>query len=294
MVWFVVRQYPMNALRATQSAKARYIELLKSALACRLYPEPPVPIELLWCKRGWFKRSLARVLAPAFGMMGAKLCIEPNYTQEQLDSGTVWRLLAVSLISPRRMDNLCFCVETVLAERIPGDLIETGVWRGGACIVMKGLLAINAITDRKVFVADSFQGLPPPDAQKYPADAGDTHHKVPYLAVSRARVEDNFRRFGLLDEQVVFLEGWFKDTLPKLRSRQLALMRLDGDMYESTMDALTHLYPKLSAGGFCIIDDYDIRNCRMAVDDFRKSREVTDPLVDIDGHGCYWRKGVAL
>jgi hypothetical protein len=271
-------------------AKDLYIQLLKAALSYKIYDEPPVPVELHWCRRGWLKRLLTRLVSPALGAMGARLCIDVNYSREELESGTIWRLQAYSIISPRAMDNLCFCMEAILKDNIPGDLIETGVWRGGACILMKGFLSVNEITDRKVFVADSFRGLPTPDAQKYPADAGDKHHTFSYLAVSREQVEDNFRRFGLLDSQVVFLEGWFKDTLPKLPTQRLALIRLDGDMYESTMDALSHLYPKLSPGGFCIIDDYDIPNCRRAVDDYRKTHQISEPLQDIDGRSKFWQK----
>ena len=78
---------------------------------------------------------------------------------------------------------------------------------------MRGILNAYGETGRRVFAADSFKGLPPPDAE-FPADAGDTLHTRNQLAVSRAEVEENFRRYGLLDDKVVFLEGWFKDTLP--------------------------------------------------------------------------------
>jgi predicted O-methyltransferase YrrM len=87
---------------------------------------------------------------------------------------------------------------------------------------------------------------------------------VPFLAVSREDVERNFAKYGLLDDRVVFLQGWFKDTLPSAPIGKIALLRLDGDMYESTMDALQNLYPKLSPGGYCIIDDF-FGPCRLAV-----------------------------
>jgi O-methyltransferase len=194
------------------------------------------------------------------------------------------------MIGLKRMQNLQECAETVLRENVPGDLIETGVWRGGACIFMRGILAAHGITDRKIFVADSFRGLPPPNAAAYPADAGDTLYQHSYLAVSRPRVEQNFRRYGLLDEQVVFVEGWFKDTLPKLAAPAFAIIRLDGDLYESTMDALTCLYPRLSPGGFCIIDDYYLDYCRKAVQDYRRAEGIVEPVEEIDGVGVFWRK----
>jgi O-methyltransferase/8-demethyl-8-(2,3-dimethoxy-alpha-L-rhamnosyl)tetracenomycin-C 4'-O-methyltransferase len=177
----------------------------------------------------------------------------------------------------------------VLLDGVEGDLIETGVWRGGACILMKGILEAYGDDARRVFVADSFAGLPPPDPENFPADAGDPLHTLTDLQVSRADVENNFRRFGLLDERVVFLEGWFKDTLPYAPIDQLAVLRLDGDMYESTIEALDALYHKVSYGGFVIVDDYFLPACAKAVHDFRERYGITSPILPIDGWGNYWR-----
>jgi O-methyltransferase len=146
------------------------------------------------------------------------------------------------------------------------------------------------VTERNVWVADSFQGLPPPDAEKYPADAGDTLHQATFLYVSLEQVKANFEKYDLLDEQVRFLKGWFKETLPGAPIKQLAVMRLDGDMYESTMDALTALYPKLSLHGYVIIDDFHLEGCRRAVRDFRAAHDVTDEIREIDGMGVYWQR----
>jgi O-methyltransferase len=189
------------------------------------------------------------------------------------------------------MDNIRHCVQTVLREEVPGDLIETGVWRGGAVMLMKGILNASGSLDRRVFVADSFQGLPPPDPEKYPADEGDDHHRFRnYLGVSRRQVEESFRRYGLLDDKVVFLEGWFKDTLAGAPIDKLAILRLDGDMYESTRDALHALYPKLQPGGFCIVDDYSHPACRQAVDDYFRAHGLHVAVTQIDWSGAYWRK----
>ena len=143
------------------------------------------------------------------------------------------------MIGSARLRNLRELTERTIADRIPGDYIETGVWRGGACILMRGVLAAHGVTDRKVIVADSFEGLPKPDAEKYPADKRDRLFAFEELAVSLDQVRANFETYDLLDEQVVFLKGFFKDTLPTLAANaRFALIRLDGDMYESTMDAL--------------------------------------------------------
>lgn len=203
--------------------------------------------------------------------------------------GRDWPETAESMIGTARMRHLRLLAQRALAEGVPGDFIETGVWRGGACIYLRGILAAAGDLDRRVFVADSFRGLPPPDAAAYPADACDEHHAQPQLAVSRAEVEANFRRYGLLDEQVVFLEGWFKDTLPTAPVERLALLRLDGDLYESTIDALNSLYPKVSPGGFVIVDDYILPACAQAVDDFRARQGISAPLHDIDGAAVWWQ-----
>lgn len=197
-----------------------------------------------------------------------------------------------------RLNNVQQCVADVLARTVPGDLIETGVWRGGTTIFMRGLLKAYGITDRRVWVADSFQGLPEPDETKYPNEARAHHSKTmiqeyKHFAVSAADVRANFARYGLLDEQVCFLEGWFKDTLPDAPIEQLAIIRLDGDYYESTMDALQSLYPKLSPGGYVIIDDYgeDLwTNCRQAVDDFRREHQLSEPLVKVDSKCFFWAR----
>lgn len=198
-----------------------------------------------------------------------------------------------TMIGHRRLENIQSLLDVIVRENISGDLIETGVWRGGATIFMRGYLAARGITDRSVWVADSFAGLPVPSVQQ---DQGfDFSAAVfPILAISRHAVEELFRRYELLDDQVKFLEGWFKDTLPNAPIQQLALLRLDGDLYESTCDALTHLYHKVSPGGFVIVDDYyDLQPCRLAVDEFRENIGDQAALQRIDWTAVYWRKGIA-
>ena len=186
------------------------------------------------------------------------------------------------------------CVENVLAANVPGDFIETGVWRGGMTILMRALLAVYGVTDRRVWVADSFQGLPAPNVDKYPADRDVALQTIEELRVSLDQVRSHFDRYGLLDDQVRFLPGWFRDTLPTAPIDKLALIRLDGDMYESTTDALSALYPKLSLGGYVIVDDYGaVLACRQAVHDYRAAHGIVEPIVPIDFTGVYWQKGEA-
>ena len=267
-----------------------YLDLLKRTLSFALWEEPGVPVEVFNYQRPPLRRLVFAAAASLLRRVDMQLVRNVHYTREQREQGAVMPLQAHTMIGMRRLDNLQACVEEVLAKGVPGDLIETGVWRGGACILMRAVLAAHGVGDRRVFVADSFRGLPPPDASKFPKDAGDRHHEQRFLAVSRQDVERNFRLYRLLDDQVVFLEGWFKDTLPNVPSDRFSVIRLDGDMYQSTMEALTHLYPKLSSGGYCIIDDYDIRGCREAVDDYRTRNCVSEAIQPVDGHGVFWRK----
>jgi hypothetical protein len=195
------------------------------------------------------------------------------------------------MIGIHRLDNLHFCVEDVLARKVPGDLMETGVWRGGASILMRAILKVHGVTDRRVWCADSFEGLPPPDPAKYPHDVNLTLNQFRQLAVSLEEVQTNFRRYNLLDDQVRFLKGWFRDTLPGAPVERLAVLRMDGDLYESTMDALSALYPKVSRGGYVIVDDYgDVPPCRQAVHDYWQRHGIQEEIIQIDQAGVFWMK----
>lgn len=208
-----------------------------------------------------------------------------------LKDGRAWMPMAETMVGLRRLDNLQECVTDVVRRRVPGDLLEAGVWRGGATILMRAILKAYGDSTRRVWVADSFQGLPPPDEDEYPADAGDRHHQAAHLRVSLEDVKANFARYGLLDERVCFLPGWFRDTLPTAPVDRLAVLRLDGDMYESTVVALRALYQKVSPGGYVIIDDYGaVEGCRAAVEDFRREQGITDQLVEIDWGGRFWQR----
>lgn len=216
-----------------------------------------------------------------------------EYNKDLREMGRDWPTQAHSMIGNRRMSNLREIAECILECNIPGDLIETGVWRGGACIMMRAVLKAYGDTTRRVFVADSFCGLPAPNPD-IAADAGDEHYTFSELFVSSEQVRANFAKYDLLDSQVCFLEGWFSDTLPTAPIDQIALLRLDGDMYESTMDALNALFDKVTPGGFVIVDDYGaVAGCQRAILEFRKQRNIEDPLYDIDGYGAFWRKSPA-
>lgn len=220
-----------------------------------------------------------------------ELVRKKSFTRRDREEGRDWPLEAETMIGLRRLENLEFCITDLLQRQVLGDFIETGVWRGGASIFMRAVLQVYGDTSRTVWVADSFQGLPPPDPVRYPADKGNGLWTVVPLAIPLEEVKANFAKYNLLDDQVRFLVGWFRDTLPGIAADRFALLRLDGDLYESTMDALRHLYPKLSIGGYVIIDDYGaVPACKAAVEDFRSECKITDKLEPIDWSGVFWQR----
>lgn len=266
------------------TAESLYLDLMKKCLLNTIYGELEAwPVEP--------RRFLKRKLVAALKARGMRLVWDRPYDPGARLNGEGWPAGAHTMLGMTTLDNLQYCVEDVLVKGVPGDLIETGVWRGGATIFMRAILTAHGVTDRCVWVADSFAGLPPPNAPKYPADKDDLHHTIRLLAVSIDEVRSNFEKYGLLDEQVRFLQGWFRDTLPSAPIDKLAVIRLDGDMYESTIDALTALYPKLSRGGYLIVDDYALPACKQAVDDYRKAKEISAEIQQIEGYGAaYWQR----
>ena len=155
-------------------------------------------------------------------------------------------------------------------------------------MMIAAVLTARRVDDRTVWLADSFAGLPVADLERHPVDRQWSEH-AGWLAASRADVVSNFRRFGLLDGSIRFLEGWFADTLPDAPVDRLALLRVDGDLYESVSTTLEHLHHRVSAGGFVIVDDYSIDSCRAAVDEFRARNDITAPLTWVDWSAVWWR-----
>lgn len=272
-----------------EEVRAEYLELLKRTLTHSLWQEKTRLIDPCQMPRS-VKRMIAKLLVGAlkpFSLGLARLiALDPSLREK----GEDWPELAHTMIGLKRLSNIQQCVEKVLCDNVPGDLIETGVWRGGAVIFMRALLKTYGINDRIVYAADSFCGLPKPDVERYPADKNDICYQREFTAVSLEEVKRNFKVFNLLDDNVRFLQGWFKDTLPSAPMDQLALLRLDGDMYQSTMEALIHLYPKLSRGGFIIIDDYAAEPCKEAVCEFREKEKIADPIIPIDNWAVFWRR----
>ena len=195
----------------------------------------------------------------------------PDFDPARRRVGADWPKDAETMIGLERLENVDACVRDVLTRgraRRPDRDRRLARRRGrSSCAGARRPRRPR----RTVWVADSFQGLPRAGRRALPVRRGRrlrARHRGS-LDPARGGRSATSARYGLLDEQVRFLPGWFRDTLPSAPVERLALLRLDGDLYESTIVALESLYPKLSPGGFAIVDDYGVPACREAVDDFR-------------------------
>jgi O-methyltransferase len=274
-------------------ARGRYVDLLKRSLLGRPYFDNELRIRYLrqcLAGRAEFSPNVLYDIRKHAAEEIARL-VAADEIGFALDGDLENLGFSHTMIGPKRLQNVEECFLSILRDEIPGDFIECGVWRGGAVVFLRGLLEAYEVPGRDVWVADSFEGLPPPTHPEDVALGLDLSRKrCPMLAVSLETVKQTFESYGLLDERVRFLPGWFKDTLPKAPIARLALLRLDGDIYESTMDALAALYDKLAPGGYVIVDDLFGPTCRKAVEDFRAARGIVEPIVNIDWTGGYWRK----
>ncbi len=271
----------------------RYLKLLKNALMNLLYPEHELRIRhLLEHEKPASKLELSRLLRDI-------RLLQPERFSEAIASKQIGGVLygevtrySHTAIGIRRLENLEACAEAVFADGIAGDFLEAGVCQGGASIFMRALQVAYGQTGRKMWLADSFEGLPVPSAEldiDYKLDWSE--ERQPWLAIDLETVQEHFKRYDLLDDSVHFLKGWFADTLPASQVKQLAILRLDGDLYSSTLDVLEALYERVSPGGFIIIDDYAaLKPCQEAVDYFRSKNQILEPLRHVDWSCVFWRK----
>ncbi|KAL7516729.1 hypothetical protein ACHAWX_001713 [Stephanocyclus meneghinianus] len=195
-----------------------------------------------------------------------ELAIRPNLGPSKKMSGPLnparrnvgadWAYLGDTMTGSVRLNNVRDLISDVITNNVEGGYIETGVWRGGSSIFARAVITAHGQAQNRIsYVCDSFAGLPPGDRSLDPKDTN--WDNTPYLEVASEIVAGSFNRYGLLDRNVVFAKGFFNETMPPLSKHveELSVMRLDGDMYESTVDVLYHLYDKLSIGGYVIMDD---------------------------------------
>jgi len=290
---FLYRMGALGFVRADDQScqgrlRERYLTLLKSTLSNLVYAEHELRIEQLE-QEGTDAGRPRRLRDIRYD--------NPDLFDELIAhkaDGRVWRRRATrfshTMIGLRRLENLEWCAGQIFKDGLEGDFLEAGVCQGGAAIFLRALQVAHEQAHRITWVADSFQGLPKPSSE---FDKGyDLHEAVqPWLAASLRSVQDNFRTYDLLSEQVRFLPGWFADSLPDAPVEKLAILRIDADYYSSTREVLEALYDKVVPGGFIIIDDYHaFPNCRRAVDEFRVERGIMDGLTRIDWTAVFWRK----
>jgi O-methyltransferase len=267
---------PITAEQATR----RYLDLLKHALANTLYEESTW--RQLTPTKAW-RKSLLKLL----DAYGYKIVSAPKYDHDRRLNGLDHPGIGYTMIGLKRLDNIEQLLRIIAREKVPGDILEAGVWRGGAAIFAQGCLKALG-EDRTLWLADSFQAMPRP---VLPQDEGWDMSQAFHLVAGSDYVRSNFEKFDLWSDNVRFLEGWFSETLGKAPVQKIALLRMDGDLYKSTMDILTNLYDKVVTGGFLIVDDYFTWiPCRKAVHDFFDARNEKISPIAIDGDGVYWRK----
>ncbi len=171
----------------------------------------------------------------------------------------------------------------VLDQNIPGDFVECGVWRGGSSLLMAKMLANRGIQNRKLYLYDTFEGMSNPGcadvdlegkkAKDLMDDSESDKEESVWCLASLEDVQKNMSLSGVQAENLVYQKGKVEDTIPAhIPEKEIALLRLDTDWYESTKHELEHLYPKLSKGGVMILDDYGHwQGCRKAVDEYFKT-----------------------
>jgi len=278
----------LNTEPSPNTAAELYLDLMKKALTRALVAKPlerhrfvptvPLRRKIVGHTQRFLRRANLEIVR-----------LVPNGPADYLESGHMAQNRAEdaeTMLGLRQLDNMQACIKDVLDNNIPGDLVEAGVWRGGMTVFMRAALSAFGDTSRQVWVLDSFEGLPQLDRSRetFEWEAGD-------MAVSLDEVKANFARYGLLDERVHFLKGFFNQTLPQNPIGPISILRIDADLYQSTVDVLTHLYARLSPGGYAIFDDYhNLPDCRRAIEEFRQQNAITCELKTIDKRAVYWKK----
>ena len=271
-----------------ETIEDRYIDLLKRSLSRVLFAKrterQTIEPRTHWL--AFLTMLIQRVLSPLRLELVRQI---RTGADDYLESGTAAKNRAEdaeTMLGTRQLDQMQRCIDDIINRDVPGDLLEAGVWRGGMTILMRAVLEARGDSSRRVWVVDSFCGLPTPDK-----NVDSSWWKLGDMAVSVEEVKENFARYGLLDERVKFVEGFFENSLPDAAIQQLSVLRVDADLYQSTLDVLQNLYPKLSYGGYAIFDDYqNLPECRRAIDEYRSANGIEDPIIKIDTRSVYWIK----
>jgi hypothetical protein len=273
--------------------RRRYLDLLKRSLVNAIYAEDALRVEL--ANSGALGSD---PLDDQRRLRDVRYDWPEAYQEVVLakrDGHLAWPFtarLSHTMIGLSGLDNLERCAVRVFGDGVPGDFLEAGVCHGGGSIFLRALQVAYGEEARHTWVADSFAGVPQPT---HPVDLDHeldlSEPRQPWMAATIEAVRDNFATYDLLSDHVGFLPGLFADTLPGAPVKRLAILRIDGDLYSSTRDALSALYDRVSAGGYVIVDDYFcLEPCRLAVDEFIAERELDVELHRVDWTRICWRK----
>lgn len=215
------------------------------------------------------------------------------------DRKSLWKIARYTQVPLTGLQAVMNCVETINRENVPGAIVECGVWRGGcAALLSRGAKAKN----RPLWLFDSFQGMPErtekdDDEHSEMLSKGRASGKLEAVGTNVA-TEDwvkylLFSQFDCPAELVHIEKGWFQDTVPPAKSKigEIALLRLDGDFYESVKICLEELYPQVAPGGIVILDDYHaFIGCKKAFEEYFASTGLPRFTVIQGNHGIWFRK----
>ncbi|NJL70643.1 MAG: macrocin O-methyltransferase [Candidatus Competibacteraceae bacterium] len=187
------------------------------------------------------------------------------------------------------------CAWNAIKDGVPGDIVECGVFAGTQSAAM-AWACMRQQQHRKVHLFDSFAGIPkagPKDDETITALIGTGNGELETTGVSACSVESvksNMVQWQIDPSLLHYHKGWFQDTVPLFKVDAIAVLRLDGDLYESTKVCLEHLMPKVSKGGCIIIDDYALTGCRRAVDEYLAAHNLSPEIQVIEGGlgPVYW------
>ena len=212
----------------------------------------------------------------------------------------VHAVMPYSLVGAGGLEATDRAAQSVNIAGVEGDFAELGVARGG-CASLLGMSAFaSGAPSRKLWLFDSYEGLPEPGEPDFVAngDTGDHVRPLPkgscFGALEEVR-SVTLGKFKLPEDRIEFVKGWFENTVPSTRDRiqKLAILRIDGDWYESTKVCLEGLFGKVQPGGVVIIDDYDsCIGAKRAVDEFVAANKLNVTLCS-DGRGGRWFRKAA-
>jgi len=202
----------------------------------------------------------------------------------------VYRVRGYTAVFVPRLVALYKLSEEINQRSVPGDIVECGVYNGGSAAIMASLCEKSPIS-RNVWLFDSFEGLPKPsdkDGEEAPAYEGWCHGDL-------SKVKEVLRKLRIPESRVHIVKGWFQDTFPSAQIRDIAILHIDADWYESVKLCLEKFYDSVQPGGYIILDDYgDWEGCRIATDEFLKKRALDVKLIQVDYTGFYFQKTTNL